>query len=787
MANRKVKENFSEEQKQKILDYGNQIKYLPNFVDKVRQTPDVYIGPLSNIGFLTLAREVFQNGTDEMQKEDSPCTNVVITFDERTKWVIVEDNGRGFPHGQLTSIIAEDHTSSNYEKKLFQYTAGKNGMGIGIVNALSSELYVESSILGTTHRVEFNEGIPWDKGEIEVKSNKYQGSVVSFRPCINVLGDITATWAEIFYLVSLIVPTLKIGAMVYFNAIDMNGMEHHEVFVNEDGILTHLVNICQKPMTAPICVFKDTGEMRVDLMFTYDIEDTDNCNIVSFNNFCPTSKGTHVQGMIEGIQNFFRGYINKIFLSGKKLQVINADILCGLRGVVHSALLKPHYDGQNKDELTNLPMTPFIATEVYNTLVEWAKKNPKDLTKICKWIKDMAEARIKADTVKIKISNNYKKSVVGGNLPAGYNRPTGKNDGHWEVFIVEGDSAGGAALKACDRFHQGVFSIRGKFPNAMSKTKEKILNNVEASSIISILDEGRGINYVGNPNHKFDLSLCPYEKVIAATDADVDGVGHIRPLILKFFLVYLTPIVEDGRFYATQPPLYMAQIGKKSIYFSDEIELSKYINKEFCKHNVIEDLNGRKLSQQEIASLVLRNMQYTTLLDNISKSFAVNIYLLECILNHYDLGFNKLKDVIEKRWRFLKVSTVNGTMLISGTIDKNQTVPVNDKLIGACGEIINLIKKSDYGYKINGKAMGLYDTLSTFEKLKPSNIQRFKGLGEMEAQQLMESTIHPKYDRTLIRYTVEDIKKEIAEIRKIESDFSVLLRDIRGISKNDLV
>lgn len=774
---------YTEEQIKKILDYENEIQYLPNFVDKVRKTPDVYIGSLTNVGFLTIFREVFQNGTDEMQKPDSPCDSVIVTFDERTKWVIVEDNGRGFPHGKIVSIISEDHTSSNYEKKPYQYTAGKNGMGIGIVNALASEFYVESSVLGTTHRVEFIEGIPWEKGEINIKSDKYQGSVVSFRPCIDVLGDITVTWTEVFYLVSLIVPTLNLGSTVYFNAIDMNGIKHNEVLVNQDGILTHLINICQSPMTIPIHIFEDTGEMRVDAVFTYDASDTDNFNIMSFNNFCPTSKGTHVNGLVEGICNFFRNYINKIYLSGKKLQVMNADIMCGLRGVIHTCLLEPYYDGQNKDELTNAPMAPFVNKTVINTLDEWAKKNPKDLTKICKWIKDMAEARIKADSVKIKISNNYKKSVVGGNLPSGYDRPIGKNDGHWEFVIVEGDSAAGSARKACDRYHQGIFGIRGKFPNVMTKSTASILNNVEASSIISILDEGRGINY----GSKFDLKLCPYEKIIIMTDADVDGVGHIRPLLMKFFLLYMTPLVEDGRLYAAQPPLYMAKIGKNFIYFSDEIELSKYIYKEFSKKNTIEDIRGRKLSKQEIASFILKNANYTSSIEHVSTSFAVNPYLIECILNYYDLGYDKLKDAIEKKWRFLKVTKVNGVTMVNGTIDKSQVVPIDDRLVGACGELLSLVKRSDIAYKINGKTMGLYDTLKTFEKLKPTDIQRFKGLGEMDAVQLKESTIHPAYDRSLIRYTVEDIKREISEIRQIESDFSVLLRDIRGIRKDDLV
>lgn len=773
---------YTEEQKAKILNYGKEIKYLPNFVDKVRQTPDVYIGPLSNIGYITLIREVFQNGTDEMQKEDSPCDHVILTFDERTKWVIVEDNGRGFPHNQLVSIIAEDHTSSNYIKEKYNYTAGKNGMGIGIVNALSSEFYVESSILGETHRVEFNEGIPWKKGEIKVNSEKYQGSIVSFRPCIDVLGDITTTWQEVFYLVSLIVPTLKLGATVYFNAIDMNGIHHNEVLVNEDGILSHLINICESPMTTPISIYEDTGEMRIETLFTYDADDFDTFNIMSFNNFCPTSSGTHEAGFTDGLCNFFRNYMNKIFLSGKKLQVVNNDILCGLRATIHSCLLKPKYDGQNKDILNNPEIKPFIANTIHKGLDEWAKKNPKDLMKICKWIKEIAEVRLKNDTEKIKISNNYKKSVVGGNLPSTYHKPTGKNNGHWECLIVEGISALNPVLNTCNRATQGVFPVRGKFINAMRETKERVLNNSEAAGIISILDEGKGTNY----GSKYNINLCPYEKIVLTTDADIDGKAHIRPLLLKFFLVYMAPLVEAGRIYAAQPPLYKAITGKNIIYFSDEFELTEFIHKEFSKKNVIEDLSGRKLSQQEVASLILRNTDYTKLIEHVSTSFAVNPYLLEFVLNYYDEGYSKLKARVEKKWRFLSVNKVNGSIMIEGTMDKSQTFPV-DKIIGSCGELLSLVKRSDIGYKINGTPMTLQDTIKTFENLKPSSIKRFKGLGEMDKEDLKRSTIHPDYDRSLIRYTVDDIKKEIGEIRKIESDFSVLLRDIRGIRKDDLV
>ena len=778
----KNKNKLTQKQKDDILAYGEQITYLPNFVDKVRQTVDVYIGEFkNNKGYLTCIREVFQNATDEMQKEESPCDHVIITFDERTKWVIVEENGRGFPHGQIQSIITEDHTSSNYKKPLFKYTAGKNGMGIGIVNALSSEFSVESSILGETHRVKFIEGISWEKGEIKIKSDKYQGSVVSFRPCIDVLGDVTATWQEVFYLVSSIVPTLKIGATVYFNAIDINGIEHHEVLVNTDGIMTHLVNMCENPMITPIRVFEDTGEMRIDALIVYDINFSEGERIRSFNNFCPTSSGTHENGLIDGVCNFFRTYINKYYLNNKKIQVTNADVLCGLTSVIHTCLLKPSYGGQDKDILKNTEIKPFCVMVISNALNEWSKKNPKDLMKICKWIKEIAEVRIKNDTAKVKITNNYKKSVISGNLPANYDKPIGKNDGHWELIIVEGKSAAGGAKNAADRFHQGIFGIRGKFPNAMSKTEASIMDNAEACALTAIMDNGKGTNI----GPKYNIDLCPYEKIIIMTDADADGKGHIRPLLLKFFLVYMRPVVEAGRLYAAEPPLYSATIKKKTIYFSDDIELSKYVNEEFCKSNNISTLDGHKLTKEQITSLIMRNDKYTAMIDHVAGSFAINKYLLEFILNYYKDGFKVLKSKIEKRWRFMSVEKVNNTILVSGTIDKSYTIPVDERLLNACSELIKLVLKSDIGYIVNGNPLSLYDAVKVFESFRPDNIKRYKGLGEMDPEELKVSTIHPSYDRTLIRYTVEDIKKEISEIRKIESDFSVLLKGIR-VNKDDL-
>lgn len=778
----KVKEQLTEEMIAQIKNYKDKFETLETFVEMVRQTPDVYIGPLGNEGYITLFREIFQNAIDEILKAvwgESPASMAIVSFDQRYMRFIVEDNGRGIPHGEIERIIMSDHTSTNYKKEPYHYTSGKNGMGIGIVNALASYFSVKSSVLGETHQVEFEEGIPMYK-EKKIKSDKYQGSIIEFTPCA-VLGRIDVTWEDIFKLVSDIVPETPIGTRVLFNAIDLQGQAHSMELVNEDGIMTHLINITETPMIPPITVFVDNGEMRAEAVFTWDLSEDLDMNIKSFNNFCPTlstPESMHVNGFTTGVCTFFRNYMNNIYLNGakNKLTVNNQDILCGLRAAIHSALLLPKYHGQSKNILANPDMKPYMSQAVQAALDNWMKTNPKDLQKVCKFFKDMAEVRTKNDTAKINIRQQYK-STVYNKLPEAYVPPTGKKNR--ELIIVEGKSAKQPCVDGRDRVRQGIMPIRGKFPNVYSTTEKDILQNAEAAGIISILDDGEGANVEARGRH-FDISKCTYEKVIIMTDADEDGKGHIRPLLLKFFLRYMPGLVLDGRLYSAIPPLYGGNVGKKRIYFSDDYELSKYLQKEFMKQHTLQDASGKAMSPSAIASIIIKNLDYDLILSNASESLKLEPHLLEVILNNYEGGYKQLKKVIESKYRFIKVTKEHGIVIVRGPLlDKVRTIPVDDRLIYMCQNVIDKVKKSEPYYKLDGQIVSLYDLITTFNGYKPKNIQRYKGLGEMTAEQLKFSTLHPDYDRVLLRYTIDDIKAELKEIKQIESDFSILLRDIR--------
>ena len=790
---KKQQTELSQEMIDNIKSYKDKFVTLNDFVDQVRQTPDVYIGPLGNEGYITLFREIFQNCIDEILKHswgESPATTAIVSFDQREMKAIFEDDGRGIPHGEIERIIMSDHTSSNYHKKPYQYTSGKNGMGIGIVNALSRYFDVQSSILGETHQVEFDEGHPMYK-EKKIKSDKYQGTVITFVPCKQ-LGYIDVTWEDVFKLISDIVPETPIGTKVVFNAIDLQGEPHIAELINEDGIMTHLINIVGSPMVTPIRALVDTGEMRAEVAFTWDMDDENqDTDIKSFNNFCPTlstPESMHVSGFADGVVNYFTKYMNNIYMATakKKTTIIKQDIVCSLRAIVNTALLEPKYHGQSKNILANKEMRPFVANVVQNALAEWEKANPKDLQKVCKFIKDMAEIRTKNDTAKINIKKQYKSNVYNS-LPEIYVPPTGKL--HRELIIVEGKSAKGSAVDGRDITRQGILPIRGKFPNVYGTSEADILQNAEAAAIISILDDGEGTNVKSRNRHtQFNIDKCKYEKVIIMTDADEDGKGHIRPLLLKFFLMYMPELVIDGRLYSAIPPLYGGEIGtgksKKRIYFSSDLELAQYLQKEFMKSNTLQDARGNKMTPGSISNLIVKNIGYDLMLDNASASFALEPHLLEIILNNYEGGYKAIKSVIEKAYRFIKVTKEHGLIMVRGPLnDKIRTIPVDDRLIELCKPVLEVIKRSEEFYTLNGNIVSLYDLIKTFNQYKPKNITRYKGLGEMTAEQLKYSTLHPDYDRTLIRYTIDDIKEEMKEIRSIESDFSILLRDIRKPDK----
>jgi DNA gyrase/topoisomerase IV subunit B len=492
------------------------IQVLEDPVEAVRKLRDVYIGQSGNPGYMNMLREIIQNSLDEIIKGNTLDKNIIISFDERNYTCIVEDNGQGIDLAMLEKVFSVLHSSSNYDKKegSGEYSSGKNGMGATITNFLSRFFVVESYRMdGTAARVEFEEG-HCKKGTKKIKCPPGKhGVITSFAPS-SVMGEITVTCDDVEHLIWTLVHLCLTGTRVVLNCINKLNQKKRLVIENKNGIYDMINVMCDKNVIQPIYFVNDNGTMKVEAMFTYDTS-MDEPAILSFANMCPTTGGTHVKGFISGITKYFRDYMNKIYLANnKKLQVNAADISCGLRVVLSAFHVQPLFTGQSKEVLSKDDIAPFIADTTVAALEAWAAKNPADLQKVSKYLKDVCEIRMKSDKEKVKMSDKYTASSVTG-YPAKYKKPNSNKD--FEVWLCEGDSACSGMENNRDKETQGLFPLRGKIINVLTSPTKKVFENEEISGMFKIF------GYSGY-SKKFDPEKFRPSKVVIATDADADGM-----------------------------------------------------------------------------------------------------------------------------------------------------------------------------------------------------------------------------------------------------------------------
>lgn len=779
MAKKNKQESFEEQ----VKAYASQIKEIDDQVEQVRQTPDVFIGPLGDKGFLTMIREIFQNSLDETLKGYSIDNHIIVSFNENDNTVSVEDHGRGIPHGLIAKIFGQTHTSSNYEKQPYVYSAGKNGCGGAVTNMLCHSMSVESYVLGKGKGAKFVEGhIKGDEFDIK-KCAIQQGTIIKFQPsesCLKV-DRFTITWQDVYSLIASIVPLAPIGTRCTFYGIDIHGVTHKEEIVNKDGIITHLINMTANPMVAPIVITADNGTMKMELAFTYDSTVENGFEQeASFNNTCPTEGGTHLEGALDGIVKFFKEYMNKIYLANVKSKIklvcsIN-DVKQGLKLAISTFHLYAMYTGQSKETLSNKDIIPFVSQTTYDGLNTWAQNNGNDLQKLCKYFRTVIELRLKQDKDKIKLANNFKSSILSG-WPAKFKKPNLRKG--FELIIVEGDSAFGSAENSRDSLTQGIFPIRGKLPNAFEKSQRDMLNNEEVSSILQIIGGGYGKN--------FDLSKVNVSKVIIMADADPDG-KHIITLCLRMLAVYARPLVEAGMVYSAIPPLYGIPTGKGYKFFTDKIDYIQYIQSQFSSSNQLLDSRGKAMTKREITSLLVRTADYQYLLESTAANHAIDPYLLEAILINKDLPIKKFDKIIREQWRFMKCTEDHGIKVLEGlAANKAHYVIVTPQLIAECGPVLKYLAENESYYILNGQRHSLYGVRVAFSRYEPPKLDRFKGLGEMDAEMLGVSTLRPgdMGNRLLIRYTFKDVEHEMQEMRAINSSKDVLLKGL-NIARQDI-
>lgn len=510
---------LSQEMINNIKNYANEIKTIELFVDSVRQNPGEYLSSIGNEGWMNCIREVFQNSADEMARKNSPCNKVWIEFNEQTHKTVVMDNGRALAPDIIVRVFTREHTGTNFDKKKGVYPSGLHGVGSKCVNAVSSRFAVTSYFLGKAYHIEFSEGKPLKKYNLIPKEipnpQGRQGLVVEFEPDYKIMKEITITCEDVLRLVSNLVPLFEIGAEVEFTGIKADGKVIHEVLINRDGVIEFLIKKTDKPLIKPIVFAYDNGTMKANIALTYAPDISSGPDIITFANMTPvnTQLSTPSQGFVRGLCDFFRNYMNKIFLvnNKKKIEVIAGDCTSGLKAAVATAHINVMFDGQAKNVCKNSDLFDFTKQLTYTALQKWSKESPDDLQKLCNFLKDVATIRYKTDKEKQDMSKKYKTNSLTG-MPKGFTKAERKD--HLELFIVEGLSAASPCETGRNSLYQAIYPIRGKMANAMSATKDKVLSNNEVRSILTILGAGYGKN--------FDIDKCKYDKVIIMSDADYD-------------------------------------------------------------------------------------------------------------------------------------------------------------------------------------------------------------------------------------------------------------------------
>ena len=562
----------------------------------IRKRPAMYIGSTSSQGVLHLLFEVIDNAVDEALA--GFCKNIVIKISQDGEGNIAEvsDDGRGIPveimpkynKSALEVIMTTLHKGAKFNNEVYKVSGGLHGVGLTVVNALSEFTQVTVRKHGKVYTQKFSRGLPISKME-EIGESKETGSTIKFKPDKEIFRtttfDSTLLKERLIYT-SFLNPGLKIilkddrfeqpEEITYFS---QNGLKDFISFLNKNK--STLTNIVHHKKT----------EGQFTLEYSLQYNDTYEEKLESFVNSIKTIEGgTHVSGFHAAITRALINYVSKSKQFSKtELKISGDDVREGLSAVLSVLMQNPEFEGQTKEKLGNTQVKTFVETEVYSSFSRYLEENPQDARAILEKAISAANARESARKAR---ELSRKRSVLENTVLPGKLADCIENDPtKTEIFIVEGESAGGSSKMGRDKNTQAILPLRGKILNVEKASFEKIFDNAEIKSLIAAF--GTGIR------ETFNIENARYHKVIIMTDADVDG-SHIRTLLLTFFYRYMKKMIEQGYVYIAQPPLYKVKLGKTETYvYSDEelnsIRTEEHKDAETQRYKGLGEMNPEQL------------------------------------------------------------------------------------------------------------------------------------------------------------------------------------------------
>ncbi len=567
-------------------NYGADSIQVLEGLEAVRKRPSMYIGDIGIKGLHHLVYEVVDNSIDEALA--GFCKNITVSIKPDNS-IVVEDDGRGIPTGinskegksALEMVMTMLHAGGKFDKNTYKVSGGLHGVGVSCVNALSDPLHVTVHREGKIFEQEYREGVP-QYAVREIGETDRTGTIVHFKPDGTIFKD-TVYHRNILAARLRELSFLNKGIRIILideRADEENGDVVREEFYSEGGIVEFVQLLDSNGKREPLIpntIYVETHDadsnVAVDVALTYNT--SYNEHIFSYvNNINTIEGGTHVAGFRRAITRVFKAYgdKNKLFKKAK-VEITGDDFREGLSAIISVKVPEPQFEGQTKSKLGNNEVTGVVDGCVSRALDAYLEENPKAAKVIIDKVIIAAQARAAAKKAREMVQR--KSVLTGGGLPGKLADCSDKDPERCELYLVEGDSAGGTAKQGRDRSYQAILPLRGKILNVEKAQEHKIYENEEIKNMYTAL----GVT-VGTPDDPKALNLARlrYHKVIIMTDADVDG-SHIATLILTFFFRYMTTLVEQGYVYLAQPPLYLVKKGKEGIYCWTEDERKAAVTK----------------------------------------------------------------------------------------------------------------------------------------------------------------------------------------------------------------
>ena len=739
-----------------MAEYGaSNIKVLKG-LEAVRKRPGMYIGDTSTRGLHHLVYEVVDNSIDEAMAGFCDTIKVRLT---KAGSAIIEDNGRGIPVAEhptekisaATVVMTVLHAGGKFDKDTYKVSGGLHGVGVSVVNALSKDLHLTVNRDGHTYEQDFKGGIPQEI-LAETGTSRKKGTKIEFWPDDSIFTETVTFQKEILMK--------RFKELCYLNpkiTIDFKDERDgtKELFHFAGGIKQFVEDMNTKEPLSNAQFFQGKADdIEIDIAIMYC--DADSEKSLSFvNNIKTADGGTHEAGFRAGLTRSMASYIAKNANAKEKgTKITGDDCKEGLLAIVSVRVPEPQFEGQTKGKLGSSYVRPLVQKFFSENFNKYLEENPIEAKAIMAQVLLAARGRDAAKRAKDLVKRKDSMSI--GTLPGKLADCQSKDPEISEIYLVEGDSAGGSAKQGRDRVFQAILPLKGKILNVEKARLEKILKSDEIKNMITALGCGIG--------EEFNEEKLRYHKIIIMTDADVDG-SHIQTLLMTFFFRFLQPVIEKGYLYLAQPPLYRYKKGKNETYLKDDKSLNDFL----IEHGIAV-VESETMGEADLVDLFKLVAYYKMTLREIEKRFALPEALRYMIENPDIIGTSnqELSKIIEKFIDTLGYNILNKTInedklhYFVQTNDGLEELIIDEVLFTNphYNEAIHIHQKIQDHITDEFKdkdLLAIFDEVEASAK-KGAYIQRYKGLGEMNPEQLWETTMTPE-NRRLLQVKIDDVEE----------------------------